>query len=78
MSEAATKSRFVWDAEDIEIIKTGTSGDELLQRMQACDTVVDAKNLLAQAEAFLTDSTDIVLSSKVRAEKDRLVLLASS
>lgn len=78
MSDAATKSRFVWDASDIEIIKAGDDSSTLLTRMEACDTVDVAKKLVDEANAYLSTSADLVMSSKVRAELNRLQLLAAA
>lgn len=77
VTEPAT-SRFVWREGDIVVTKRGDQSATLLARMEAADTPIVAAALVVEANAYLSQSEDLVMSSKVRAELIRLELLAAA
>lgn len=78
MEQGATKDRFTWGPGDIVITKKGGKDGALLRRMEAASTPAEAATLVEEANAHLVVSQDLVMSSKIRAELPRLVLLAAA
>lgn len=69
-------SRFVWQPGDVEVIAASPS--DLLTRLQKVSTAQEAKDILPEADQFLMDSQDILLSSQVRLEADRVRALSAA